>query len=73
VAPSLISVICARSEIPRSRSWVTAVRMLGRLTPVSSSRLTTLSTKMSRKLYSRWLPEPCAGRMLGSTRPVRAQ
>ena len=42
-------------------------------TPVSSSRLTTLSTRMSVKLYSRWLPEPAALRMLGSTSPVRAQ
>ena len=73
LAPSLISVICARSSTPRSRRWVTAVRICCNETPVSRSRLTTLSTRTSRKLYSRCVPEPVAGRMLGSTRPVRAQ
>ncbi|CPU64807.1 Uncharacterised protein [Mycobacteroides abscessus] len=66
-------VICARSSTPRSRRCSTAVRICWSDTPVSSRRLTTLSTRMSRKLYRRCEPDPDAGRTVGSTRPVRAQ
>jgi endonuclease/exonuclease/phosphatase family metal-dependent hydrolase len=72
-APSDIRVICARSSTPRSRRWPTAARICCRETPVSSSRLTTFSTRMSRNEYRRCVPEPVAGRTEGSTRPVRAQ
>ena len=51
----------------------TAARMFCSETPVSSSRLTTLSTRMSLNEYSRWLPEPAAERTVGTTRSVRAQ
>ena len=42
-------VTLARSLTPRVRRWSTALRMFCSETPVSSSRLTTLSTRMSRK------------------------
>ena len=67
------SVTLARSLMPRLRRWSTALRMFCSETPVSSSRLTTLSTRMSRKEYSRCVPEPVAVRTEGATRPVRAQ
>jgi hypothetical protein len=50
-----------------------AVRMFTSETPASSSFLTTFRTRMSRKEYSREVPEPEASRTLGSTSPVRAQ
>jgi hypothetical protein len=40
---------------------------------VSSNRLTILSTRMSLKEYSRWLPDPAALRIDGTTSEVRAQ
>ena len=33
----------------------------------------TFRIKMSRKLYSRWVPDPVADRISGTTSPVRAQ
>ncbi|CKV68171.1 Uncharacterised protein [Mycobacterium tuberculosis] len=41
--------------------------------PVSSNRLTILRTKMSLNEYSRWLPDPAALRIDGTTNDVRAQ
>ena len=41
--------------------------------PVSSSRLTILRTRMSLNEYSRWLPDPAALRIDGTTSEVRAQ
>src|SRR3954465_11457263 len=59
--------------MPRLRRWSTALRMFCRETPVSSRRLTTFSTRMSRKEYSRCVPEPVALRTDGATSPGRAQ
>ena len=47
VVPSDSSVTLARSSTPRARRCSTATRMLCSDTPVSSSRLTTLRTRMS--------------------------
>jgi hypothetical protein len=71
--PSEISVMPARSDTPRERRVSIALRMFCNDTPASSSRLTTLSTTMSRNEYSRWVPEPDASRTLGTTSAVRAQ
>lgn len=51
----------------------TATRMLCSEIPVSSNRLTILRTKMSLNEYSRWLPDPAALRIDGTTNDVRAQ
>jgi glycosyltransferase involved in cell wall biosynthesis len=53
------------------REW--QARPLDPVYPVSSSHLTTFSTRMSRNPYSRCVPEPVAPRTEGSTKPVRAQ
>jgi hypothetical protein len=42
-------------------------------TPASSNRLTIFRTSRSVNEYSRWLPEPAAPRIDGTTSPVRAQ
>ena len=71
--PSLISVTWVMSSTPRARRCSMAVRICCSEMPASISRLITLSIRMSRKLYSRWEPEPDAPRTSGTTRPVRAQ
>ena len=50
-----------------------AVRICCSEMPASINRLITFKIKMSRKLYSRWEPDPCAPRTSGTTSPVRAQ
>ena len=59
--------------MPDSRSWSTAVRICCSEMPVSSRRLTSFSTRMSRNPYSRCEPLPAAPRIVGSTSDVRAQ
>lgn len=71
--PSENKVMLARSWTPRWRRWSTATRMLCSEIPVSSNRLTILRTKMSLNEYSRWLPDPAALRIDGTTNDVRAQ